>query len=181
MPMRESNEPVLYPRFRRGFKAFQGWVERVELFGAAAILVVITLVNGAEILSRYVFGESILWAQESTLFLAMWMVFLGAGVLYKRKEYIVVTFLTDFFEPGTRYLLSIAVHLCSLTFLVFLLVSSLQLAEHQGRFVSTGLHVNLRYFVLPISIASVSIFITTMDAMLDAIEERHGVSFHDRL
>jgi TRAP-type C4-dicarboxylate transport system permease small subunit len=158
------------------YKIFQEWIEKLEVLGAASILVVITLINGAEIFSRYVLGRSILWAQEITLFLAMWMVFLGAGVLYKRKGYIVVNFLTDLFGKQTRYILSLIVSVCSLVFLVFLFISSVQLALHQGRFVSTGLHVNLRYFVIPITIASISLFITTVDAMLDAIEEQKGIS-----
>jgi len=176
--MSTSRNSTLYFLFRRKYKAFQLWVGRLEVFGAASILVVITLVNGAEIFSRYMLGKSILWAQESTLFLAMWMVFLGAGTLYKRKKYISVTFFMDLFTKKLRYIVSIAINLCVLGFLVFLFVSSVQLALHQGRFVSTGLHLNLSYFVIPISIASISIFLTTIDAMLDSIEEHNGVSLN---
>ena len=165
----------LYLQVRRIHKAFQRFYEKVEIGITVTIMISITALNGAEILSRYVFGKSIYWAQEMTLFLAMWMVFFGAGVLFKRKHYIVINFFMDRFSRRKQYLMFLFVNFLMLTFLVFLITSSVQLEIHQSNFRSMGLHIPVNFFIMPISVGSISIFLTTIDALLDAIEQQNGV------
>ena len=173
--MNDTKTPRLYVNFRRIYKAFQRGYEKVEIVISVAIMIAITCLNGAEILSRYVFGKSIFWAQEMTLFLAMWMVFFGAGVLFKRKHYIVINFFMDRFSRKTQYFMFLFVNLLMLTFLVFLITSSIRLEIHQSNFESMGLHIPVNFFIMPISVGSVSIFLTTVDSLLDAIEQQNGV------
>lgn len=165
----------VYLLARRIHKAFQRGYEKVEIGISVTIMILITALNGAEILSRYVFGKSIYWAQEMTLFLAMWMVFFGAGVLFKRKNYIVINFFMDFFSKKKQYIMFLFVNLLMLTFLVFLITSSIRLEIHQSNFRSMGLHIPVNFFIMPISVGSFSIFLTTIDALLDAIEKQNGV------
>ena len=167
--------PRLYLRIRRIHKAFQRFYEKVEIGISATIMVSITVLNGAEILSRYVFGRSIYWAQEMTLFLAMWMVFFGAGVLFKRKHYIVINFFMDLFSKKAQYIMFLFVNLLMMAFLVFLMTSSVRFEIHQSNFRSMGLHIPVNFFIMPISVGSISIFLTTVDAFLDAIEQQNGV------
>jgi TRAP-type C4-dicarboxylate transport system permease small subunit len=143
-------------------------------------MVAITVLNGAEILSRYVFGKSIYWAQEMTLFLAMWMVFFGAGVLFKRKHYIVINFFMNRFSRKKQYIMFIFVNFLMLAFLIFLTTSSIQLEIHQSNFKSMGLHIPVNFFIMPISVGSASIFLTILDALLDAIEQRHGIHLDNK-
>lgn len=165
----------VYLKVRRLHKAFQRFYEKVEIGISVSIMMLITLLNGAEILSRYVYGKSIYWAQEMTLFLAMWMVFFGVGVLFKRKKYIVINFFMDFFSQKKQYIMFLFVNLLMLTFLIFLITSSIQLEIHQSNFRSMGLHIPVNFFIMPISVGSLSIFITTIDSLLDAIEEHNNV------
>ena len=173
--MVDSKRPQLYLQIRRIHKAFQRGYEKVEIGISVAIMIAITSLNGAEILSRYVFGKSIYWAQEMTLFLAMWMVFFGAGVLFKRKHYIVINFFMDRFSRKKQYFMFLFVNCLMLTFLVFLITSSIRLEILQSNFKSMGLHIPVNFFIMPISVGSVSIFLTTVDALLDAIEQQNGV------
>lgn len=175
-----KNLPQPYLRFRKLHKAFQRNYEKVEIVISVSIMIAITVLNGAEILSRYVFGKSIYWAQEMTLFLAMWMVFFGAGVLFKRKNYIVIGFFMDRFSHKKQYIVFIFVNLLMLTFLIFLITSSIQLEIHQSNFQSMGLHIPVNFFIMPISVGSVSIFLTIIDALLDAIEKRHGIQLENK-
>jgi len=173
--MVDSKTSQLYLQIRKIHKTFQRGYEKVEIAVSVTIMVTITALNGAEILSRYVFGKSIYWAQEMTLFLAMWMVFFGAGVLFKRKHYIVINFFMDRFSRKKQYLMFLFVNFLMLTFLVFLITSSIRLEILQSNFKSMGLHIPVNFFIMPISVGCVSIFLTTVDALLDAIEQQNGV------
>lgn len=175
-----QNIPKPYLRIRKLHKKFLRNYEKVEIVISASIMVAITVLNGAEILSRYVFGKSIYWAQEMTLFLAMWMVFFGAGVLFKRKHYIVINFFLDRFSYKIKYIVFIFVNLLMLSFLIFLITSSIQLEIHQSYFKSMGLHIPVNFFIMPISVGSVSIFITIIDALLDTIEQSHGIHLDNK-
>ena len=173
--MKGKETSDVYLRFRKRHKAFQSRYEKIEAMGSMILMVVITLINGAEIFSRYVIGRSIYWVQEMTLFLAIWMVFLGAGVLFKRKEDIVISLLTDRLSRFAQYLIFLFLNILTLVFLVFLITSSVKLELHQRHFGSIGLHIPMNLFYMPISLGSISIFITVVDWILDAVEERKGI------
>jgi TRAP-type C4-dicarboxylate transport system permease small subunit len=172
--------PQVYLRFRKIHRDFQRFYEKVEIGLSVTIMVAITALNGAEILYRYVFGRSIYWAQEMTLFLAMWMVFFGAGVLFKKKHYIIINFFMDLFSKKVQYKMFLFVNLLMLVFLVFLITSSIQFEIHQSNFRSMGLHIPVNFFIMPISVGSISIFLTTVDALLDAIELQNGIQLGEK-
>ena len=58
------------------FESLSFWIERV-LAVAFAAAVILSFVN---VIGRYVFGETILWADEIQIYIMIWMAFMGAVV-----------------------------------------------------------------------------------------------------
>lgn len=77
--------------FRAAVAAFVALVERV---GAVAVLALVALLF-ANVIAREGFAVSLVWANEVSLILFAWVVFLGAGVAFARGARIRFTFLAE--------------------------------------------------------------------------------------
>lgn len=85
-------------RLRSAVDAFVGLVERVGAFVVLA-LVGLLFVN---VVAREGFAVSLVWANEISLILFAWAVFLGAGVAFARGARIRFTFLAERLPAAQR-------------------------------------------------------------------------------
>lgn len=89
---------------------------------AQAILVALVGLVFVQVVGRYTVGQSILGLNELTGFLLVWLVFLMAAVLHRRRRHIVITAVTDLMWPGGRRLAALATSLGTMAFAIYLCV-----------------------------------------------------------
>lgn len=95
-------------------------VVRLEV-GAATVLFTLTgLLMATQIVARKVLGLPLVWAEDLTVFMFVWTTFLGAAVLYDRKEALAIDMLVNRFPPGARRRVAIAVDVLLLVALLYL-------------------------------------------------------------
>jgi TRAP-type C4-dicarboxylate transport system permease small subunit len=63
------------------------------------LLAVIVVLLFLQVITRYFNNSSFLWAGEAALWIFVWMVFLGAAVLFHKKEHMIVDII-EYFLPG---------------------------------------------------------------------------------
>jgi C4-dicarboxylate transporter DctQ subunit len=90
------------------------WVE-VTFVGAA--LAAASALLFANVVLRYVFLAPISWAEEVSLYLMVWIVFVGASVAARTRGHIAVDLLPLVLSPANRRRLAMAVSALVLTFL----------------------------------------------------------------
>lgn len=87
--------------------------------GAAVVLFTLTgVLMGAQIVARVVFGLPIVWAEDLTVFMFVWTTFLGAAVLYHRKQALAIDALVARFSPLAQRRVAFVVDLVLLAALV---------------------------------------------------------------
>ncbi len=90
----------------------------------AFFLGAMTLLTFANVISRYVFNDNILWALELTVFMFAWMVLVGASYGVKKHFHIGVDVVINMVSEKHRKLFAILSVLACLTFSVLLLIGS---------------------------------------------------------
>ncbi|WP_234494289.1 TRAP transporter small permease [Vibrio maritimus] len=90
----------------------------------AFFLGAMTLLTFANVISRYVFNDNILWALELTVFMFAWMVLVGASYGVKKHFHIGVDVVINMVSENNRKLFAILSVLACLTFSVLLLIGS---------------------------------------------------------
>jgi TRAP-type transport system small permease protein len=120
--------------------AFRVLIMRLPDALAAVLLFVITVLITAQVLVRYAFGGSLVWSEELTRLLFVWMVMVAA-VTAPRMQ---VDFLVDLFPPRLRALQRI---------LVELLVMGLTIILIQGAWGMIDLRQFDTYIALGISVS----------------------------
>jgi C4-dicarboxylate transporter DctQ subunit len=90
----------------------------------AFFLGAMTLLTFANVISRYVFNDNILWALELTVFMFAWMVLVGASYGVKKHFHIGVDVVINMVPEKHRKLFAILSVLSCLTFSVLLFIGS---------------------------------------------------------
>ncbi len=68
------------------------WAGEASCLAAVAIMTALTLI---QVVLRYIFRSPLIWVEEATVFLMIWMTFVGAGVAVRRGSHIAMTLLLD--------------------------------------------------------------------------------------
>ena len=109
------------------------------------------------VVARYVFGTSLTWAGELTMYLFLWSAFFGAAYCFKEDAHISVTVLLDRVPPKVAKAFMLLSHTVTL---IFLLAVSwygyeyLQLViELDERSIDLDIPMWIPYLVIPVSFA----------------------------
>ncbi|MBI4182763.1 MAG: TRAP transporter small permease [Proteobacteria bacterium] len=104
-------------------------VNRLEEGLIALLLAVMTVITFVQVVARYVFNWSFVWALELVTFLFAWLIFLGASYGVRVGAHIGVDALVKVLAPGPRKLVaSLAAILC-MVYATILFVGSWQYVD----------------------------------------------------
>jgi C4-dicarboxylate transporter DctQ subunit len=170
-----------------------GWWSRLDRALAAAEW---TFIGGAlaftsallflNVVLRYVFLAPLNWAEELTLYLMVWIVFVGGAVAVRTRGHIAVDLLPLALSPAGRRLLAIGVALVALVFFaVFFWYSGQHVLRVRSIGQSTpvmGAPMWLAYLAMPVG--SFLMALRTVQFLLRAFRERapegaHAIDLHD--
>lgn len=139
--------------------------EKLEQTILVILLILMTIIMGIQITSRYVFGNSLSWSEELTRFLFVWSAFIGVSYTTKKGTSIRITNLIDVFPKNIQkifYLISdiiLAIFFLALTVYGYQVVLS-TMASHQ---VSAAMGV-------PMWIVNASVFIGGLLSLIRTIQ-----------
>ena len=100
-----------------------GWSEWTFIGGALAFTSALLFANVA---LRYLFNAPLNWAEELTLYLMVWIVFVGGSVAVRTRGHIAIDLLPLLLAPQHRRRLAIGVALVALVFFAVFFWYSLQ-------------------------------------------------------
>jgi TRAP-type C4-dicarboxylate transport system permease small subunit len=110
---------------------FLALAEKLFFVGANVALIVILVINIANISSRFLFGRGLIWVFPWTTVLFVWMVFLGFFVIYRRNRDIKVDILYQKFPPTIQNGVTIGTNVIIMTLMVVILLQAPNLLPRQ--------------------------------------------------
>ena len=104
---------------------------RVMRFLAGSSMLAIVVIMIAQVIARYVFNASLIWAEEVCRYILVWQSFLLIGIAYHQGELIVLDMLPAKLSPVVRLLIRLIVSLPVCYFLYLMVRHGI---VHAGRF-----------------------------------------------
>jgi TRAP-type C4-dicarboxylate transport system permease small subunit len=95
------------------------------------LLVIMTVLNFANVLSRYVLHSSIAFTDELTVMAFVWVSMIGAAVAYKRASHMSMSFVQDQFSKKNQAWFALFSMICSVVFLAILVFYGVLLVKKQ--------------------------------------------------
>ncbi len=93
-----------------------------------ALLLLLNVVVGLQVFSRYVLNHSLYWSEEVARYLFIYLVFLGAAIVLRRNGHIQVSFFVERLPAPLRRTVAVLVDLLLLWFVGVVSVQSVRLA-----------------------------------------------------
>lgn len=153
-------------RFNRGLSATLNFIDKVEFIVVASAFLSIITINSIEIFRRFVLNKSFFWVYEITILLANIMYFLGASLVYKRKQDIQMEYFIKFFSISTQKKWDFVVDGACFYFFVVILYQGIRLLSMQTKYVSQGLGIPNHYFSLPLVLGTLSMILIIVQQFL---------------
>ena len=143
----------------RSLKIILNLTERVCLVGTVLTMAVMTVVNVIQIIFRYLFHDEFVWIFPLTMLLFIWMTFLGAFVVYRRKKVIIVRFFVDRMPAGFQSILLVVTNILTMLFLIWILGEIPKIIQLQAG--------TMEVISLPRYVKAIPLFICTAGILLN--------------
>ena len=101
-------------------------VNRWIVISMMAVMATLVFMN---VVSRYIFNHSIIWAEEVSQYLMVWVAFLGAGLALRQGRHVAIEMLQDRLPPRARRMTRHLVALLLILFMGILIVLGFQFAR----------------------------------------------------
>jgi TRAP-type C4-dicarboxylate transport system permease small subunit len=161
---------MVFRRFLRVYGLSVEVLDRVVMSACALMLIVVVVMNGVEIITRYFFGYSSLYSAETSLVISALMYFVGYVVLLKRNEDVTLDYFYMQMSTWTRRILDVLLAAGTLTFFAVLFEASLRYVRLTSMMEHPVLPIPQSYTTAPIFIAAVCCLWVAVYRTLVAIE-----------
>jgi TRAP-type C4-dicarboxylate transport system permease small subunit len=133
------------------------------------------ILNMLRILLRYFFGVAWLWEPDFSRLLFIWIVFIGATVLYVGKGHLVVDYFLNRLRPKTRKRMHFIINLMTLIFLAVLVLKGVEVTKVRMRipFDTWDLPTGYAYVAVPVC-GAIMIIVTLIRMAEYLLERREG-------
>jgi TRAP-type C4-dicarboxylate transport system permease small subunit len=146
-------------------------VENLEWF-AGAFFLALFLLNMLRIFLRYFLGVAWLWEPDFSRLLFIWIVFIGATVLYVGKGHLVVDYFLTHRQPKTRGRMHFMIDLMTLIFLAVLVLNGVEVTKVRMRIPFDTWDLPTGYAYMAVPICSAIMIIVTLVRMAEYLRER---------
>jgi TRAP-type C4-dicarboxylate transport system permease small subunit len=145
--------------------------ESLEWF-VGGLFLALFLLNILRIALRYFFGVAWLWEPDFSRLLFIWIVFIGATVLYVGKGHLVVDYFLNQMQTMNRERMHFVIDLVTLIFLVVLFLKGIEVTKVRMRIPFDTWDLPTGYAYIAVPICSAIMTIVTLIRMGDFIQDR---------
>jgi len=127
----------------KGLERLSDMINKFSRSLVLIIMVAMVFVISLQVFCRYVLNSALIWPEELTIFLLSWMTFIGAAIALRSWEHIGIDFFVRGLSSNLRKAVNIVVRLSVLLFVVFLLVTGINLVTSSNNMISEALRISL--------------------------------------
>ncbi|WP_399628534.1 TRAP transporter small permease [Sporosarcina sp. SG10008] len=107
-----------------------------------------------QVISRYVFGDSVTWTEEASRYLFIWLIFLTIGIGFKENKHISIDIILDLCPPIVQKVMKQIVYLLVFSLSVFFVYEGYILVQQMMIFGQTSANMQIPmwfvYLALPV-------------------------------
>jgi len=151
---------------------FSKIVEKIQYWITISIISFLTILVFIQVILRYFFNSPLPWIQEVSSGLLIWLTFMGAGVLTKRKGYLRVDILVNQFNIFWKRITEKCIDILIFIFSIILIIYSIDFFNSQLPILVGTLQIPKSFhFALPVLIFAISISIYLLEALFKIVKE----------
>ena len=147
------------------FRLLSRLVESLVILIAGIIVAIVT----AEVTLRYLFSHSMIFTEELSRYLMVWIVFLGSALAIRDGSHIRIQILVNRLGPRLQQIVKLAADALIIAFLIFITVEGLKILPRQLQQMCITIDISLFYFYLAIPVGSILMIIFLLPVIGQAL------------
>ena len=145
-------------------------IEKIEKLLITISVAAMLIVMLYQIILRYVFHSANAWSEELARYLFIFQVMLAAAIAIRKNNHLQIDALINFLPPRWKIISTLLSTIVGIIFLLFLLVSSIDLVKTGARNLSVGLGVPMSIPYLCLPIGSILMLLTSVEVVFEQID-----------
>lgn len=150
------------------FRVLSRLIEIAIIIGAAFIVSIVT----TEVILRYVFKHSLIFTEELSRYLMVWIVFLGGALAVRDEAHIRINILVKRLNPTLGKAARLLAHGLVLIFLVIVAVEGIRILPDELRQMCITIDLSLFYFYLAIPVGAILMIVYLLPVIRATLAER---------
>ena len=134
----------------------------------------ITILLFVNVFLRYLFGRPFAWAEEISVLLIVWVVFLGAALVQKKDGHVAISYLFDLFPVKWKTMTLIFGNLCICAVLVVHLLSGINLLKLQMKGSMVSVNISSAFFALAVLVGIAAMLLFAIDLTMKGFKNRNS-------
>jgi C4-dicarboxylate transporter DctQ subunit len=130
------------------------------------LLMAMTVVIFYQVVLRYGFESSNIWAEEFARYAFIWVVLLGSACAIRRYQHIRIDFALAAMSPSVRKFVDLFNYIAIAAFLGVLAWYGIAISMRTGNQISAGLHIPMSFMYLSIPISAAIMLLFTVQIVL---------------
>lgn len=138
---------------------------------AALVFASATLIIFLQIILRYVFNSPLMWAEELARIMFVWIVYMGAPIVVKRKANIEVDYLVQYLPYIAKRYLKITFYVIMSLFLLFVAYEGAIMISEYAHMSAYTLHISQAVWYFPIAFGSFMMVVNLIRVLPEVLRE----------
>ncbi|USG64691.1 TRAP transporter small permease [Brevibacillus ruminantium] len=147
------------------------WVYRISTWLIMVLVGIMACVTLTEVIARNVFHHSFSWSEEVARFTLVWLTFIGASAVYKRKELVGFDMFMRMLPSHVRKIASGFLHFFTISFILVLTFYGLQQTFSKTAMIQHTPGLQMPMFVVYMSIP-LGMLMTLVHAVALLVEKK---------
>ncbi|WP_319485952.1 TRAP transporter small permease [uncultured Cohaesibacter sp.] len=141
-------------------------IEKTINFIIIVCLMMMTAVIFYQVVLRYVFDSSNIWAEEFARYAFIWVVLLGAASALRRFQHIRIDFVVNLLPERAQKLINFINYVLIVGFLATLIKYGIAISLKTTHQISAGLHIPMSFMYMSIPVGSALMLLFTVQIIL---------------
>lgn len=136
----------------RALRKISDWLDALSRSLAVPMIAAFFLLILFGVFTRFVLRRPMLGVSDYSKTCFVWSSFLGASVLFKRKEHIAITGFVNLFPMEVKRIIKLLAEFLELVFFVYVMLLGIKVSSmvHVTKMVATGIPISVLYSALPV-------------------------------
>lgn len=123
-----------------------------------------------QVVMRYLFQASLIWAEEAARYLLIWISCLGSAYAVRKKSHISVLFLHDRFDEHVQRILNLIIHSLVICFFMLSAFYGFILSASEWEQISPGLRMRMTWVLISIPVGFGMMAVFTLEDFISEIK-----------
>lgn len=154
------------------------FINHMEEYFAVFTLIIVSFLVFVQVVLRYVFNISLVWSEEITRYLIIWLILIGSSIAVREKAHAAVNVVVSFLPPFPKSIFKILANLTGIVFCIILVCSSVitvsNVIELGNVTPATGIPMAIPY--LSLTIGGLLMLFRFIQLLIDDIKQLNKIN-----